>query len=121
MEKKEEYEELYYFSYFKKLYESWQESTNMMMGIWLNSPYVERAGDKSTEFKNYIQNFIEETLRSRCEPMKRNTGKLIEYIDSLEEKIRDLEGKVQELEAKPKRQAPRKKKKKQTGVKETKK
>jgi len=122
LEKKKEHEELYYFGYFKKLYESWEESTNVMMDFWLNSPYMDRAVDKSKEFKNYIQNFIEETLESRCEPKKRDTDKLIEYIDSLEEKIRELEEKVEALEAKPTRRAPgRRRKNKETRVKETKK
>jgi len=122
LDKKKDYVELYYFGYFKKLYESWEESTNTMMDIWLNSPYMDRAVDKSMEFKNYIHNFIEETLESRCGPKTGNTDKLKEYIDSLEENIRDLEEKMETLEAKPKSQAPgRRKKNKQTGVRETKK
>ena len=101
MEKKKDHDQLYYFGYFKKLYESWEESTNMMMDIWLNSPYMERAFDKSLEFKNYIQNFMEDTLESRCEPKKGGTSRaggkddLVEYIDTLEQKIRDLEEKLQ--------------------------
>ncbi len=127
MEKKKDHEQLYYFGYFKKLYESWEESTNMMMDIWLNSPYMERAFDKSLEFKNYVQNFMEDTLESRCEPKKAqkesktDKDKLVEYIDSLEDKIRELEGKVQELESKPKKKTPEKRKKtKDAAVKETK-
>lgn len=117
-----EHDELYYFGYFKKLYESWEESTNVMMDIWINSPYMERAVDKSTEFKSYIQNFIENTIENRCEPKKKDADKMSEYIDSLEEKIRDLEGKVKTLEAKDTKQTPgRRKKIKTTGTKETKK
>ena len=117
-----EHDELYYFGYFKKLYESWEESTNVMMDIWINSPYMERAVDKSTELKSYIQNFIENTIESRCEPKKKDADKIAEYIDSLEEKIRDLEGKLKTLETKDTKQTPgRRKKNKDTGVKETKK
>lgn len=111
MDNKKDYEELYYFGYFKKLYESWEESTGTVMDIWLNSPYMDRAVDKSVEFKNYIHNFIEETLESRCGPKTGDIDKLIEYIDSLEENIRGLEEKVEALEGKPKSQTPRKKKK----------
>lgn len=112
LEKKKDHEQLYYFGYFKKLYESWEESTNMMVDIWLNTPYMERAFDKSLEFKNYVQNFMEDTLESRCGPKKdhkdskKDNDKLVEYIDSLEEKIRGLEEKVQELESKPKKKTP---------------
>lgn len=127
MEKKKDHEQLYYFGYFKKLYESWEESTNMMMDIWLKSPYMERAFDKSLEFKNYVQNFMEDTLESRYESRKdfkksgEDKDKLIEYIDSLEEKIRSLEEKLEQLESKPKKASPaRRKKTKDVSQKETK-
>lgn len=127
MEKKKDHEQLHYFGYFKKLYESWEESTNMMMDIWLNSPYMERAFDKSLEFKNYVQNFMEETLESRCEPKKSHKDskadkdKMAEYINSLEEKVRELEVKLQELESKPKKKTPTRRKKTKNGTaKETK-
>ena len=126
MEKKKDHDQQYYFGYFKKLYESWEESTNMMMDIWLNSPYMERAFDKSLEFKDYVQNFMEDTLESRCEPKKEgkkvtDTENLIDYIDSLEKKIRDLEQKLESLESKPKKKTTeRRRKTKDTNVKENK-
>jgi hypothetical protein len=124
LEKKKDHEQLYYFGYFKKLYESWEESTNMMMDIWLKSPYMDRAFDKSLEFKNYVQNFMEDTLESRCGLKKSNKDskdKLVEYIDSLEEKILELEEKVQELESEPKKKTQDKRKKtKDEAAKETK-
>lgn len=127
MEKKKDHEQLYYFDYFKKLYESWEESTNMMLDIWLSSPYMERAFDKSLEFKNYVQNFMEDTIKSRCEPKrgdkdsKDDKDRLVEYIDSLEKKIRELEEKVEELESQSKKKAPeRRKKTKDEAAKETK-
>ena len=118
MEKKKDSEQLYYFGYFKKLYESWEESTNMMMDIWLKSPYMERAFDKSLEFKNYVQNFMEDTLEKRCEPKKESkeeNEKLVKYVDTLEKKIRDLEEKLQELESKPMKKTASVKRKRSTG------
>lgn len=118
MEKKKDSEQLYYFGYFKKLYESWEESTNIMMDMWLNSPYMERAFDKSLEFKNYVQGFMEDTLEERCgskKEAKTDTDKLELYIDKLEKKIADLEGKIQELESEPKKKTTQRRRKKNTG------
>ena len=120
MEKKKDSEQLYYFGYFKKLYESWEESTNIMMDMWLNSPYMDRALDKSHEFKNYVQSFMEDTLEQRCGSKKENkkgtdTEKLELYIDKLEKKITDLESKIQELESEPKKKTTQRRTKKNTG------
>lgn len=117
MDKKKDSEQLYYFGYFKKLYESWEESTNVMMDIWLNSPYMERALDKSLEFKNYVHNFMEDTLERKCgskPEAKPDKEKLELYIDKLEKKIQDLEEKLQEHESKPKRKTPTSRRKKKT-------
>jgi hypothetical protein len=73
LEKKKEYEEIYYFSYFKKLFESWEESTNKLMDVWMNSPLMERAVEKSSEFKSYIHSFMEQTLEQRYLPESKIT------------------------------------------------
>ena len=91
MSKQKEYAEMYYFGYFKKLYESWEESTNKMMDVWMNSPLMDRAVEKSSEFKDYIHGFIEQTLETRCSPQKREMDRLVDTIDSLEAKIAGLE------------------------------
>ena len=117
MDKKKDHEQLYYFGYFKKLFESWEESTNMMMDIWLNSPYMERAFDKSLEFKNYVHNFMEDTLERRCgtnKQAKPDQEKLELYIDELEKKIQDLEEKLQGLEPKPKKKTQTSRRKRKT-------
>ncbi len=50
--------ELHYFSYFKKLYESWEKSMSQALEVWLKSPLftnsTEKAIEKSIEFRNYI-------------------------------------------------------------------
>ncbi len=99
MNKKNEYEQIYYFSYFKKLFESWEESTNKLMDVWMNSPLMDRAVEKSSEFKNYIHGFIAETLERRYLPEKKDMERLINTLDSLGEKIADLEGKITDLQS----------------------
>lgn len=101
MSKQKEYAEMYYFGYFKKLYESWEESTNKMMDVWMNSPLMDRAVEKSSEFKDYIHGFIEQTLETRCSPQKREMDRLVDTIDSLEAKIAELEHKIAGLESRP--------------------
>ncbi len=101
--KKKELDEVYYLGYFKKLYESWEESTHKMMDVWLNSPLMDRAVEKSSEFKNYVQNFMEQSLENRNIPERREMDKLINTIDSLEMKIAELEEKIENLESSPKK------------------
>ena len=101
--KKKELDEVYYLGYFKKLYESWEESTNRMMDVWLNSPLMDRAVEKSSEFKNYVQNFMEQSLEARNIPERKEMDKLINTIDSLEMKIAKLEEKIETLETSPKK------------------
>jgi polyhydroxyalkanoate synthesis regulator phasin len=107
LNKKNEYEEVYYFSYFKKLFESWEESTNKLMDVWMSSPLMERAVEKSSEFKNYIHSFIEQTLEQRYLPEKRDMEKLIDTLDSLGEKIAELEVKITDLQSSSKKPEPK--------------
>lgn len=101
MSKQKEYADMYYFGYFKKLYESWEESTNKMMDVWINSPLMDRAVEKSSEFKDYIHGFIEQTLETRCTPRKKEMDRLNDTVDSLEAKIAELQKKIAGLESKP--------------------
>ena len=96
--KKKELDEVYYLGYFKKLYESWEESTHKMMDIWFNSPLMERAVEKSSEFKNYVQVFMEQSLEERNIPERNEMDNLINTIDALEMKIANLEKKIEGLE-----------------------
>lgn len=114
MSKKNEYEQIYYFSYFKKLYESWEESTNKFVDVWMNSPLMERAVEKSSEFKKYIHNFIDNTLEKRYLPEKRDMEKLIDTLDTLGEKIALLENKITDLQSSTKKPGPRAKPKPRT-------
>lgn len=110
--KKKELDEVYYLVYFKKLYESWEESTHKMMDVWFNSPLMDRAVEKSSEFKNYVQVFMEQSLEKRNIPERKEMDKLINTIDSLEMKIAKLEEKIEDLEAIPQKTSPKSKTKK---------
>lgn len=101
VKKKKELNEIYYLGYFKKLYESWEESTHKMMDVWFNSPLMERAVEKSSEFKNYVQVFMEESLERRNLAEREEMNKLINTIDALEIKIAKLEEKIESLETSP--------------------
>lgn len=116
LSKKNEYEQIYYFSYFKKLYESWEESTNKLMDVWMSSPLMDRAVEKSSEFKNYIHNFIENTLEKRYLPEKRDMEKLIDTLDSLGEKIAELEDRITTLQSNAKKSGTKPKARPKTGT-----
>jgi len=109
--KKKELDEIYYLGYFKKLYESWELSTHKMMDVWFNSPLMERAVEKSSEFKNYVQVFMEQSLEERNVPERDEMDKLINTIDALELKIANLEEKIENLETKPEKDSSKSKSK----------
>ncbi len=110
--KRKELDEVYYLGYFKKLYESWEESTHKMMDVWFNSPLMDRAVEKSSEFKNYVQVFMEQSLEQRNIPERKEMDKLINTIDSLEMKIAKLEEKIEDLEPPPQKTSTKGKTKK---------
>jgi hypothetical protein len=103
-EKKKE-EESNYFSYFKKLYESWEKSTSQALDVWLKSPLftnsMERAVEKSIEFKNYIQDAMERNLRLRYVPIKNDTERVAISLDKINQKLNQLEEKIKSLETTP--------------------
>ena len=115
--------EVDYFSYFNKLFETWEKSTNNILEIWFNSPMIERAVEKSSELNSYINGFITRTVESKCRNHS-EAENIVEYVASLEEKISDLENKLKELESrksvsqKTKKTGSNGKNKKESGVKE---
>lgn len=74
-----------------------------MMDVWMNSPFMDRAVEKSTEFKDYIHNFIEKSLENRYLPERSEVSQLIDTINSLEAKVAELEKKIDDLESAPKK------------------
>ncbi|GBD39943.1 hypothetical protein HRbin37_02229 [bacterium HR37] len=96
-------EEPDYFNYFKRVYELWEKSASQALELWIKSPLfkntMEKALEKSTEFRNYIQEVMDRTLKYRYFPMKNDIDKLAEYLSSLEEKLNKLESKINELQS----------------------
>lgn len=94
--------ELDYFIYFKKLYESWEKSMSRALEVWLKNPLftstTEKAIEKSAEFKNYIHDIMERTLKQRYFPTKNDIDKLITSLDTLETKVIELSEKITELQ-----------------------
>ncbi len=102
MSEKKRESELDYFSYFKKLYESWEKSMSQALEFWFKNPLLtnttEKAIEKSAEFKNYIYDIMERTLRHRYFPMKDDMNKVITYLDKLEIRVDELSERIDELQ-----------------------
>lgn len=83
--------ELYYFIYFKKLYESWEKTMSHALKSWMRTPLftnsMVNAIEKSVEFKNYMQEVMERTLRQRYFVMRSgDIDKETNHVDSLKSK-----------------------------------
>ncbi|MGQ0793551.1 MAG: hypothetical protein ACT4NX_05615 [Deltaproteobacteria bacterium] len=91
-----------YFSYFRNLYESWEKSTSHALELWLKSPIfnnrMEKAVEKSTEFRSYMQDVMEKTLKYKVLPSSTDIGKIADSLDALKERLAELEEKISELE-----------------------
>jgi hypothetical protein len=118
MSEKKSENELDYFSYFKKLYESWEKSMSQALEVWLKNPLLtnttEKAIEKSAEFKTYIHDIMERTLRQRYFPIKDDMDKVIMSLDKLEIRVNELSDRFNELEGADKTTLKRKKAKPKT-------
>ena len=87
-----------YLSYFEKLYESWEISAERALTLWFHNPlfsnFMDRAVEKSLEFKDYTQEIIDKTLKYRFFPIENDFAKLTDSIGNLDERLSELEGKV---------------------------
>ncbi len=96
--------ESHYFTYFKKLYESWEKSMTQALELWYKNPLVtnssERALEKSEELKNYVYDIMERALKTRYHPIKGDVDKIISALDNIEQKLQDLSLKIDSLESK---------------------
>jgi hypothetical protein len=88
----------FYLSYFEKLYESWEISAEKALTLWFHNPlfsnFMDRAVEKSLEFKNYTQEIIDKTLRYRFFPIDNDLAKLTDSIGNFDERPSRLEGKI---------------------------
>lgn len=88
-------------SHYKKFYETWEKTTSDAMEMWLNSPLfaanMGKAIEKSSEFKKYLDDVIEKSLKNMRIPTKTDIDKVLASINNIEAKINDLTDKVDEL------------------------
>jgi len=105
--------ELDYLSYFKRLYESWEKYMFQALEVWLKNPLftntTEKAIEKSTEFKNYIHDIMERSLKQRYFPMKDDMDKVITSLDKLETRVSELSKRINELQVAEKSMSKHKK------------
>jgi len=101
LSKKEKQIKPFYFSYFEQLYDSWENSASQAIKLWFNNPLfnncMERAFEKSTEFKNYTREIIEKSLNYRYLPIKNDFLKLMNSLENVEIKLLELEDKVKDV------------------------
>ena len=111
--------ELYYFSYFERLYESWEKSASQALEVWLKGSLfrntTEKAIEKSIEFKKYIYEIMDRTLKQRYFPMKNDIDKIINSIDNLEIKLNRLSERIDEIQTTKKSNLKRKRVKPKQG------
>lgn len=98
MSEKNKQTKSFYLSYFEKLYESWEISTQKALTFWFHNPllstFMDRAVEKSIEFKNYTQEIIDKTLRYRYVPINNDLMKLTNSIEHFDERLSKLESKI---------------------------
>ena len=101
----------FYFSYFEKLYETWENSASQALQLWFKNPIfincMEKALEKSLEFKNYTQDIIEKTLNYRHTPIKNNMYNLMNKIDDKEIKFIEKDKKIKQLKTHNKTKKPK--------------
>ncbi len=86
---------------YKKFYEIWEKTTSDALEMWLNSPLftanMGKAVEKSSEFKRYLDEVIEKSLKNVRIPTKTDIDRVLSSINNIEAKINDLTDKVDEL------------------------
>lgn len=86
---------------YKKFYQTWEKTTSDALEMWLNSPLftanMGKAVEKSSEFKRYLDEVIEKSLKNVRIPTKTDIDRVLSSINNIEAKINDLTDKVDEL------------------------
>jgi hypothetical protein len=87
--------------YYKKFYETWEKSMSEALEMWLKSPlFASSAGkmvEKSSEFKKYMDEVMERSLRNMHFPTKGDIDRILTSLNNLEAKINDIWDKVDEI------------------------
>jgi hypothetical protein len=93
-------------AFYKKFYEIWENSMSEALEAWLKSPLfaasVGKAVEKSSEFKKYLDEVMEKSLKNMHLPTKSDIDRVLASINNIEAKINDLSDKVDELTSKKK-------------------
>lgn len=94
-------------AYYKRFYETWEKTMSEALEMWLNSPLfaanMGKAVEKSSEFKKYLDDVIEKSLRNMRIPTKTDIDRVLSSINNIEAKINDLMDKVDEIKTSSKR------------------
>lgn len=88
-------------AYYKKFYEVWEKTMSEALEIWLKSPLfavtMGKTIEKSSEFKKYLDEVMEKSLKNMHLPTKSDIDRVLASINNLEAKINDLWDKIDEL------------------------
>ena len=88
-------------TYYKKFYEVWEKTMSEALDIWLKSPLfaatLGKTVEKSSEFKKYIDEVMERSLKNMHLPTKSDIDRVLSSINNIEAKVNDLSDKVDEL------------------------
>ena len=88
-------------TYYKKFYEVWEKTMSEALDIWLKSPLfaatLGKTVEKSSEFKKYIDEVMERSLKNMRLPTKSDIDRVLSSINNIEAKVNDLSDKLDEL------------------------
>jgi hypothetical protein len=90
-------------AYYKKFYSIWENSMSEVLDMWLKSPFfgasLGKAVEKSSEFKKYLDEVMERSLKNLHLPTKSDIDRILASVNKIEAKINDLWDKLEELKA----------------------
>ncbi|HEX3036391.1 MAG TPA: hypothetical protein VHT73_14940 [Thermodesulfobacteriota bacterium] len=101
-------------TYYKKFYEVWEKTMSEALEMWLRSPlFASTMGktiERSSEFKKYMNEVMEKSLKNMHVPTKTDIDRVLFAINNIEAKINDLWDKVDEVKVSGKTSTARKSK-----------
>src|SRR5919109_2545835 len=101
-------------TYYKKFYEVWEKTMSEALEMWLKSPlFASTLGktiERSSEFKKYMNEVMEKSLKNMHVPTKTDIDRVLSAINNIEAKINDMWDKVDEINVPEKASTARKSK-----------
>ena len=105
-------------TYYRKFYEVWEKTMSEALEMWLRSPlFASTMGktiERSSEFKKYMNEIMEKSLKNMHVPTKTDIDRVLSAINNVEAKVNDVWDKVDEINVPEKTSAPRKSKTKKS-------